>query len=167
MIRPDQLKREIDNLLARFPELTEDVELMADTLEGQTDFTAVMSTLVRKDMEAKALAEGLASSVKELAAQLEKRAARFKQQSEWARSLMQTFMDQSGQKKVVLPEATISFRNVAPGVVITDEAIIPDNYVVTTSRPDMKAIKAAIDAGENVRGAALGNAKMTISVRYS
>ena len=80
---------------------------------------------------------------------------------------MQAFMEQTGQKKVVLPEATISFRQTAPGVVITDETIIPDDYLVTATRPDKKAIKAAIDAGENVDGATMGNAKMPISVRYS
>lgn len=157
------LRRQIEQLMVAYPELTEDDQLMADTLEGETDFRAVMSKLVAMDREANAMAE----AVKAQMSQMAERKARWTRKSEAMRSLMHKLMDAATARKLTLPEATISVRNVPPAVQITDENAVPDEYAVYERKIDKAALKKALQYGGSVSGATLGNGSETISIRWT
>ena len=68
-----ELEREINILLDQFPQLKDDQDLLADMLEGQTDFNEVIATLA-KDIK---LSKANIAGIKELTKELKERQARF------------------------------------------------------------------------------------------
>ena len=61
-----ELEREIELLLEQFPQLKDDQDLLADMLEGQTDFNEVIASLAKDIKMAKANAAGIKELTKEL-----------------------------------------------------------------------------------------------------
>lgn len=153
--------RAIDAMLAAYPELLDDDELRADSLEAETDLTSIMSRLVRLRNERLALAEGVNGYIKELT----ERRDRFARGADGLKSLMLRLMATAQLPRMVLPEATIS---VTPGrstVSIEDLDELPQGTFTLVRQPDKAAIKALIEAGEYVPGAALVTGENTLTVR--
>lgn len=157
------LRRQIEQLVVAYPELAEDDQLMADMLEGETDFRAVMSKLVAMDREANAMAE----AVKAQMSQMAERKARWTRKSEAMRSLMHKLMDAATARKLTLPEATISVRNVPPAVQITDENAVPEDFAKYERKIDKTALKDVLKNGFDVPGASMSNGSETISIRWT
>ena len=155
------IEQQIQTLMASFPELLEDADLRADTLEGETDLHKVMDKVVLACRDYAMLAKGskfLIDTLKERQGVLEKR-------SEFNRTLAQRLMEIAGVKSLELSSGKISVVNSPKKVIITNEDAIPDLYLRTKKEPNKTAIKEALEKGDEVPGAMLSNGGNTIQIR--
>lgn len=126
-----------------------DLETFLDTLDGQTDALDILDQLIAQDREAAALATAIKAQISDLTA----RKARMEARSRAAKTAMLTLLDVVGERKIERPAATVSRRSGSASVAITDETAVPSQLCQIKKVPDKKAIKAQIDAGEDVPGA--------------
>jgi hypothetical protein len=126
-----------------------DLETLLDTLDGQTDALDILDQLIAQDRDAAALATAIKAQISDLTA----RKARMEARSRAAKAAMLTLLDAVGARKIERPAATVSRRSGSASVVITDETAVPSQLCQIRKVPDKKAIKAQIDAGEDVPGA--------------
>ncbi len=155
------IRHQIEALFVAFPELHDDDVLRADTFEGETDLIEYLRHLERKRRGTLALAQALKIEIEELKA----RGDRFERRCEGLRSIMFKAMEWSEQRKVELPEATLSIREGTQRVIIHDEAAVPDIYCRVRREPDKTKIKAALSEFGDVPGASLSNAEPVLTVR--
>ena len=155
------IRRHVDALKVSFPELCEDEQFLADVIEGETDVFDVLSILVRQAMESKAMAVGLAEYGKDIG----ERRARLERRVEAKRALISSIMDAAGISKAALPEATLSVSPARQKAVVDDADKLPDDLVRIERKPDMAAIKAAIEAGREIAGVHMSNGEPTLTVR--
>jgi hypothetical protein len=149
----------IAKLKSDFPELEDDLGLLADTIEGETDFEKVLTEIVEEKIEADAMAEGAGGQAKKLS----QRRARAERKSELMRDLALSLMVEARKHKVTLPIATLSILAGRPGVVIDDLTALPQGYAKI--EPIKSAIKDAIEKGEAVPGAHLEAGPDSILIR--
>lgn len=151
----------IDAMIAAYPELLDDEELRADSIEAETSMPDIMSRLVRLRGERLAIAEGLNGYIQDLIA----RRDRLSKGADAIKGLMVKLMVAARLPKLTLPEATISLLNGRETVSILDIDALPQGTFALIRQPDKAAIKAMIDAGEDVPGAGLVHGEPSISVR--
>lgn len=156
-----KLESEIHHMLAAFPEMADDEDLRLDTLEGETDFHRIMSRLVRVRNEKLAEAEGLSGYIGDLS----ERKARHVRGADGVKALMLSLMSVADLPKLVLPEATISVTKPRQSVEVSDVDALPQGTFATVRQPDKAAIKALLDAGDDVPGAAFKTSDPGITVR--
>lgn len=150
---------QITRLRNDFPELEDDLDLLADTIEGQTDFEKVLTAIVGEKCEADAMAEGAGGMAKKFV----QRRARAERKSDVMRELALALMTTARKHKVVLPTATLSILNGRPRVAVDDLAQLPQGF--TKIEPIKSAIKEALEKGETVPGARLEAGPDTILIR--
>ena len=140
-----------------------DTETFLDTLDGETDAMDLIGQLVQDREEAKAFE----AASKALANEYTARAARLKDKQAAITAALGAVLDATGERKITHPLATVSRTKARAFLRITDEAAIPSQLTVTTTRPDAKAIKAQLDAGEHVPGAelAIGQPGLTVRIK--
>lgn len=153
--------KEINLLMAEFPQLAEDEELLLDTLEGNTRFNEIMERFLSAMRENETLAEAVSQRI----GKLRERQTRLTHRSQFYRTLMHRLLERSGVKSVALPEAKVSVVNSPDKVIITDESAIPDQFMRITKEPNKAAIKSALKNGTVISGATLSNGGTTIQVR--
>lgn len=153
--------REITDLLAVYPELEEDENLRADTLEGETDINNVLAKLVQEREAAYGMAEGVKVPVNDL----RERKARLERRGDGYGEAIERVMAAAGLSKVTLPNATISVTQAGPSVVIEDEASIPERFIRIKREIDKSAINAAVKAGEEIPGVVVSNGGSRLTVR--
>jgi hypothetical protein len=156
-----KLESEIRHMLAVFPELADDDELRLDTLEGETDFNRIMSRLVRVRNEKLAEADGLSGYIGDLS----ERKTRQVRGADGVKALMLSLMSVANVPKLVLPEATISVTEPRTSVEVTDADALPQGTFATVRKPDAAAIKALLEAGDDVPGALLKTGEPGLTVR--
>ncbi|MET3924560.1 siphovirus Gp157 family protein [Devosia sp. 2618] len=156
-----KLESEIRHMLVVFPELADDEELRLDTLEGETDFNRIMSRLVRVRNEKLADAEGLGSYIGDLS----ERKARQVRGADGVKALMLSLMSVADLPKLVLPEATISVTKPRSSVEVIDVDALPQGTFSIVRQPDKAAIKAQLEAGDDVPGATLKTSEPGLTVR--
>ena len=161
ILAAEDVTREINALLAEYPQLADDEELMRDTLEGNTRFNEIMDRLLGEMRDNENLAEAAAQRI----GKIRERQTRLTHRAQFYRSLMHRLLVLTGLKSVALAEAKISVVNAPEKVIITDEGAILDEYMRITKEPNKTAIKNALKSGKYVAGAALSNGGTTISVR--
>lgn len=154
-------KAQWSDLLAAYPELSEDEDLRADVLEGETDAHRLVSVMVRKRREALALA----SAGKEIRSEQSERIARFERQADGYTTLIKSLMLAADLPKIILPEATVSITKARATVEITDENELPQGFVEIRRLPKKSEIKAALEAGDEIPGARLGLSEEGLMVR--
>lgn len=157
------VRNQIEALKAIYPEITEDADLLADTLEGQTSLDAVLTKLVDFVREA----ESVASAAKTRKDEIAERQKRFERQSESGRKIIQQLMESAHQSKVVLPEATLSILPAREKVNVTNADELPQGFFRTERKPLSKEILAAFKEGQPVPGAELvmGDCGLRIGVK--
>lgn len=138
-----------------------DAETFWDTLDGETDAMDVIGHLIRQREESKAHAE----ASKALAEEYTARKRRLDDKAKAMAAALGTILDATGQRKVPHPLGTVSRTSGRMSCQITDEASIPTQLTVTTTRPDTAAIKKALEAGEAVPGAELVRGPDGLTVR--
>jgi hypothetical protein len=161
ILAAEDVAREIQMLLAEYPQLAEDDELFRDTLEGNTRFTEIMDRLLAEMRDNETLAEATAQRI----GKIRERQTRLTHRAQFYRSLMHRLLTLTGLKSVALAEAKVSVCRSPDKVIITDEAAIPDQYQVIKKEPNKTAIKNALKNGTYVPGATLSNGGTTLSVR--
>lgn len=155
------VRQDIERLKLDYPELADDVQLLADTCEGETELHPVLIRLVREQRDAGAFADAITEQERALA----ERRGRFLRRQDMHRSLILSLLQAAGLPKVVLPEATLTVSNLAPKPIVDDEAAVPDELCRFRRSPNMSAIKAAINAGRHVPGVHMNNGGTTLTIR--
>jgi hypothetical protein len=151
---------EITALLLAHPELAEDDVLRADSIEGQTGAFEFLSGIIRKIGSTKTLAKATADYADELKGRKE----RLERREYALRSLIMKIMNAASLRKAELPEATLSIRNSPAKVIIVNESDLPDCYWRVKREPDKTTIRLALNAGDDVPGAALSNGEPSLSI---
>jgi sugar-specific transcriptional regulator TrmB len=154
------LRQSIENLKIAYPELVEDNETWLSALESETDFNEVLTSVVRKIEDTKALAIGTKDRLEELKTRIDRFDVRVFRLRELALKLMQS----ADLAKLELPEATLSIRSVAPSVIITDETALPDIACKFERKPDKTKIKELLASGW-VAGATMSNGSKSLTIR--
>src|SRR4051812_27736546 len=95
---------QIVRLKAMYPELEDDAELLADTIQGSTSFEQVLDRVARAFLDKVALKEANAA----VQADMRERGARFDRSAEALKALALALMEAAGKRKAVLPSATLS-----------------------------------------------------------
>lgn len=152
---------DIDALLAAYPEMAEDEELRRDMLEGSTAAYDVLTRLVNIEREANSMGKAVAARVSDLQA----RKARADKRKEAMRVLMLRVMTAAGIQKAPLVEATVSVSKGRDSVEITDETLLPDDFVRIERVPDKKALLDAVKGCGEIPGARLKTGEPTLTVR--
>lgn len=150
-----------DQLLARFPSLAEDEKALADTLEGVSSFNEAVAAVLRSLDDDLMLVAGIDARVTEL----EQRKTRIGVRALAKREAILAAMQEAGERKVELPEGTLSVSRGPAKVIVTDEAEVPDAYKRTTVTVDKAALKKALVEGRTVPGAVLSNGGATLTIR--
>ena len=148
----------------RTSDATAEDDLIADMIEGEGDAMEGVSRLLRWMAERQAYIAAL----KEAANDMAERRKRFEAGVDTARTALATFMDAVSLTKIERPEATISLRPASPSVVYAADFIaesLPEELRRWKCEADKPAVKAALDAGEEVPGATLSNGGTTLTVR--
>lgn len=157
----EEYRRARQALLDEYPELAGDEPALLDTLEGMTDAADVVALHIRLARDDEAMAHGLDNIIKGLAERLQRYIARASRNRGVALSVMQ----ETGLRKVTMPDFTASVRPTPPKVVVTDVDKIPDSLFRVSRSPDLRAIKEAIESGETVSGAEISNGGESLSIR--
>lgn len=160
-LRPDLIRQCIANLLLAHPELFDDEEARALSIESETPAVDYLRSLEHRRREAETMAGALAEQI----AQLELRQERFVRQEKACREIAFKIMNEGALSKLVMPEATYSIRAGQPRLIIKDETAIPDNLCRIKREPDKTAIKTAMQNGYSPSWAELSNAEPSLSVR--
>jgi len=151
-----------DQLRLAYPEIADDA--LRDTVEGLSDLSQILATMVRSYLDDAALATALRGRISEM----EGRLARIEMRVDKKRGLVASVMERADMKTLREPEFTVSTRPTPRPLVIIDEAEIPEEFwKPQPSKLDRKRLLVALSSGQAVNGAALGNAGVTIAVRTS
>jgi hypothetical protein len=148
----------------RTADATAEDDLIADMIEGEGDAMAGVSRLLRWMAERNAYIAAL----KEAASDMAERRKRFEEGVDTARAALATFMDTVGLTKLERPEATLSLRPAGPSVVYGADFNaegLPEELRRWKCEADRPAVKAALEAGEEVPGATLNNGGTVLTVR--
>ena len=160
-IHTDILLREIERLKRIYPELEDDPQLLANTIEGSTNADNVLTRITQAFLENTALKEANAM----LQSDLRERGQRFDRKAEAYRALAYAVMQASGRRMAVLPVATLSIAKGRAKLVIDDESVIPQGYVKIERTPMRADIARALGNGDAIPGARLEESEPHLSVR--
>ena len=142
--------------------LGDDAELMATTVEGETELTEVASKALGRILELNGMMDGIASMM----ASLKDRGERLERQRDNLRTLLGVAMETGCIKRLETPLATASLRAVPPKAEIIDEAAIPARFWKPQEpKLDKRAVLDALKSKEPVPGASLSNGGMTVSIK--
>lgn len=162
MLDPRAIRQSIENLKVSHPELLEDDEAWLSALESETDFNEILTAIVRRIEDTKALAVG----TKDRLADLKARKDRFELRMDHLRDLAFRIMQAADLAKIELPEATLSLRAGQQQIAgNADPATLPDELCKISRDLDRTAIKAALKAGQTVPGFNLTNAPPSLNIR--
>jgi hypothetical protein len=152
---------QIERLRMQYPELAEDLELLTDTVEGETDFHKVIEQVTDEYLDAVSMKGAIADRIDGL----RQRSDRFDRKADALKGMALNLMEAAGQPKVTLPVATLSIRKGVNSVVVEDLDAIPQGYRRTEVVPLKTEIKKALEAGEAIPGARLEHGPEGLSVR--
>jgi hypothetical protein len=155
-----EYRRQREGLLAEFPELAEDIDTLADTLEGISMAPDLIAEFIRNAREDEANAEALASMMRDMA----DRKQRFIARADKRRQAAMNVMNAIEMRKLEMPDFTASIRVVPPKVEIINDTLLPDELCKFVRTPDRTAIKEALANGP-LAGAHMSNGSETLTIR--
>lgn len=140
----------------------EDAELMADTIEGETDLVETIIDVMASVDEDQLLLDGIAARLKDLG----ERKSRIAKRIETKRTIVLQALVIAERKSVEAPTFTLTKKAVAPGLIVSEEADIPAIYWKPQApKLDKAALKSVLKDGEHVPGATLDNGGITLQIR--
>ena len=149
-----------ERLLQAYPD--EDLEELADTLEGLTSLNEMLAAVIRSALFDEALRDGLKQHI----AAMKERLARFEQRATRKRQLALEAMAQAGLKKLQQPDFTASRRMGQPGLLVQNEAEVPASYwIPQPPKLDRQALLDDLKAGASIAGVVLGERTPSLTVR--
>lgn len=140
----------------------EDERAYLDTLDGETDVLDLLDDWIARSQHVAALE----AATREQAQRLGERARRFAEQGRASRRAILLLLHAIGERKLVRPGATLSVKSGSVSVEITDPAAVP-TQLRKPGEPDKAAIRAQLEAGEDVPGCRIVTGEETISMRVS
>lgn len=144
---------------------SEDEELVADTIEGETGLVEAINAALSEIDECEILITGLKAKEEAFA----ERRRREENKAERIKAMIEQAMLTTEQMSLKLPSATLTLTQRAPGLIVSNEADIPTKFWIEQERPapklDRKALTAALRAKEAIPGANLDNGSVALSVR--
>lgn len=131
-------------------------EVLRDTLEALTGELEVKATNVAMFCQN---LDTFAANCKEAAKRMNDRAAKIQRKADQVHSYLQAMLEAAGITKIETPEFTLAIKKNPPSLVVSESALIPDEFMVTPPAPasyaDKQAIKAALKAGREIDGCRL------------
>jgi len=162
MLNPLVVRQQIENLKIIHPELLEDEEAWLVSLESETNIDFLLTSLVRKIDDTKALVIGTKDRFEEL----KQRKERFEHRVEVLRAVLFVIMEAAELTKKELPEATLSIRKGQPQVIgYAEPEMLPDSLCKISRDVDRTKIKDALKEGKTVPGYQLSNSPPSLSIR--
>lgn len=138
-----------------------DEDAVRDTAEGEFSLhEMIVRTLSAAEDDA-----ALSGAIAERIAAMQERKARIEARKDARRTAVLMAMETVGLKRLEAPEFTVSVGRSGGKVVVTDEALIPDEFVKIERKPMKKELAAALKAGTAIPGAMLGNPAPTLTVK--
>lgn len=160
-LRTEQVKAQIQAMLANYPELRDDDEDLVLSLESETDAMVLCERLVKATKETEAQSDAIAHYISELRIRQEFLDLRAEKMREALLSIMQA----TDLNKLPLAIATLSLRY-NQHVTVTDRDLIPDNFRRQPPWEPLKnLIKETIKSGGDVPGCALSNPEPSLTIR--
>ena len=157
-------KRIREQLVSNYPDLAEDHETIADTMDGLHGAEDIIASLIKHSREDEAAADALKALEAEYAARRIRLSARADGQKKAALEIMQEL----GLPKVTRPEFTASVVAGRPKVIINDPDALPHTLcreIPVRWEPDKGKIASALGDHIDVPGATLSNAEPYLTVR--
>lgn len=142
-----------------------DEELVADTIEGQTDLKEAIESALAEIDECEVYIIGLKAKEAEFSA----RRSRLEERVDRIRAMIEQAMLTTDQQSFRLAGGTVSLNRRQPALIVANEADIPTRFWIEQERPapklDKKALTEALRNGEAIPGANLDNGSYSLSVR--
>jgi hypothetical protein len=142
-----------EQILFENKELFEDDKTLLDILEGLSDLNEQIAAIVRDAERAKAMAAALKIIIDDNVS----RKQRFEAKAERLRSLALWAMQEATLPKVESPDMTISQMPGRAKVIITDDALVPDEFCKIERTPKKNEIAEELKSGRFVGYAAFSN----------
>lgn len=145
----------VERIRQAFPDIDE--ETLAGSVESETELDGVIVAAVRQALEREALSAALSLRIKEM----QERKKRLDDGAEVIRRAVLDAMLSVAWKKLPMPvpDFTLSIGAGTPKLIVTDESALPFDLLEVVSKPNRAAIKEALKAGREVKGAELSNAE--------
>lgn len=158
-------KTQISSVLDALAHFLSDADeaLKLDMLEGETSLNEIVSRLLADN-------ENDEGTIAALDAQIDIRAARKERlgnRIEARKTAIASLMDCAQITKLPLPEATLSLRTLQPRPKVVDPDALPSGFVtvIEVRKPNMDAIKEAIEDGATIPGVVMTNGSSSLTVR--
>jgi hypothetical protein len=161
-LNPEIIRRQIENLKLAYPTLVDDDHAWQMSLESETNINELLTTIVRRIEDTRALSSGTSERLQELAA----RKLRFEHRIVALRELAFKLMSAAELAKLELPEATLSLRAGTQQLVgEADPNTLPDALCNISRAPNRTAIKDTLKSGQDVPGFVLSNSSPSLTIR--
>lgn len=134
------------------------------SIESECNFVEAVSAAIRRIDELQALSD----AAKALAATYTERASRLEDRKAALRDALTEALERSqAPMPLRLAEGTVSLKDTPPSAIVTDEALLPDEFWRTkfTKSVDLRSVTLSLREGVEVPGATLRNSRRTVSVR--
>jgi len=157
-------KRDIDRVLDDLNAfLDDDEQLKLDMLEGETDLFSIARRLLNANEDDDGIIEALELQIGDRNV----RKDRAKLRIERRKIALTSLMDSARITKLPLPEATVSLRTLPPRAKVVDADALPSAFVIVSEvrKPDLEAIKVAVERGETIPGVVMTNGGSSLTVR--
>lgn len=158
--RVTRIRMEIDRLRRFFPEINDDLELLAATIEGETDFDKVADLIIDAFLDRVSLREAVELRIDDMKA----RAERFGKGADAMKSLLTELMRAADKTMIRRPLATLVMSKGRETLVL-DDNFNAQGYMRVKSEPMRTDILAALKAGDDIPGARLETPPPHLSVR--
>lgn len=153
----------IEAMAANLAPYRDDEETYSDTLDGETDYIALLARETAAVLDDRALAAAIKAEI----AAMTQRAERINWRADAHAKNAMMILRAADMRKVELPRATVSIRAGSQRVEITNPSDVPTQLkrVKTVTEPDKVAIAALLKSGESVPGCTLAVGDETLSLR--
>lgn len=139
-----EVRATVEWLRAHYPGLEDDETAWLDTLEGETEVKEVAAKLIERAIECKTMTAALKLRADDIAS----RKNRLNDQEKNLRGAVAILLQEAGLKKLELPEATLSVRDLPSRLIVTDESKLPAACFETVQKLVMEKVKTELERFE-------------------
>lgn len=140
----------------------DDLDLLRDSIEGETTLHEAIARVMASLLDDEVMLAGLDEMLKVMGA----RKSRIEKRVERQRAAIEQGMIAGELKTLPLPDATLSIREIAPKIIVTDETKLPAEFF-TPQPPKLNksALNAAVNNGLTFEGVTFSNKSTSLSIR--